>query len=331
MTIETPSPPTPADPLLVDLWHRAPRLYALLDPGRGADAPAVTPTDFESAGYGGRGDSYRAAQRDPHVRARGITGLFTLASPDGDLASWRPEHVVLDVLGGDGTLARAIDDLLPRPVRPTVFTSDLSAGMVRAAQRHGLPAVRQAAESLRLRDGVVDAVLLAYGTHHIPQRERGTAVCEAWRVLRAGGRLVLHDFAESSPATRWFTDVVDPYSRTGHRYAHFTAEEMHRLFAGAGFTDVVVRRLYDPFVLTGASRSVVRRALGTHLRQMYGLIRLSPEEVAELAATCFRYGGDDLAPGQPVREVSYERTGDRWRVELPRVALVTVGRRTQRL
>jgi SAM-dependent methyltransferase len=316
--------------LLVDLWRRAPDLYALLDPDRVANVPGVTPPDFEASGNGGRGDSYRAAQRDPRVRGRGITGLFSLASPDGDLASWRPEHVVLDVLGGDGTLARALDDLLPSHTRPTVLTSDLSADMVRAAQRHGLPAVRQAAQALRLRDGVVDAVVLAYGTHHIPVSERGTAVREAWRVLRAGGRLVLHDFAESSPAARWFSDVVDAYSRTGHRYAHFTTDEMYRLLVRAGFTDVVVRRLYDPFVLTGSSRSAVRRALGAHLRQMYGLIGFTDDEVADRAGACFRYGGDELAPGQRVRDVCYERTGGHWSVQLPRVALVAVGRHTDR-
>jgi len=327
VSLVIPSLPTFADPLLLDLWQRAPDLYALLDPARTADSPLGTPVDFEPSGDGGRGDSYRLAQRDPRIRACGIAELFRLASSDGHLSSWRPEDVVLDVLGGDGTLARAIVDLLPRRARPTVFTSDLSAGMVRAAQQHDLPAVRQAAQALRLRDDAVDAVVLAYGTHHIPVAERAAAVSEACRVLRPGGRLVLHDFDECSPAAQWFGEVVDAYSRTGHRYPHFTCGEMRRLLAGAGLVDVVVQPLYDPFVLTGTSRAVVRRALGEHLRQMYGLVRVDAERVAELATVCFRYTDEQSAPGQRVRKVSYTRVAGRWRVELPRVALVARGRR----
>jgi ubiquinone/menaquinone biosynthesis C-methylase UbiE len=333
MTLVGPSQLTPADPLLLDLCRRAPRLYALLDPQRlAADAPQV-PVDFESGKAGGRGDSYRDAQRDPYVRGNGILALFRLASPDGTLDSWRPEHVVLDVLGGDGTLARAVSRLLPAASIPTVLTSDLSAGMVLAAQRHGLAALRQPAQALRLRDRAVDAVLLAYGTHHIPVDERPVAVAEALRVLRPGGRLVLHDFAESSPAADWFSHAVDPFSRTGHRYPHFTAEQMRQLLINAGYVDVTVGPLYDPFVFTAATPQAARHALGAHLWQMYGLTRLgdNPEAaattVADLAAAYFRYPDGELAPGQPVREISYRPSDDGWRVELPRVALVASGRR----
>jgi SAM-dependent methyltransferase len=335
MTLLSPSPSTPADPLLVDLRRRAPELYQLVDPAKAAAGQPAVPVDFEPGHAGGRGDSYREAQRDPNVRASGILGLFTLASPAGALDSWRSTDVVLDVLGGDGTLARAIGGLLPASARPTVLTSDLSAGMVLAAQRHGLPALRQPAQALRLRDHTVDAVILAYGTHHIPVDERPTAVAEAMRVLRAGGRLVLHDFAELSPAAHWFAHIVDPLSRTGHRHAHFTPEQVRRLLTDAGFTSVTVGRLYDPFVLAAPTREAARRALGAHLRQMYGLTRLDggvdadqvAEIVADLAAACLRYPRDQLAPRQRVREVSYLRVDDGWRVELPRVALVATGRR----
>jgi hypothetical protein len=77
----------PADPTLADLYHRAPELYALLDPDRLASEEPPPPTDFEDAPTGGRGDSYRLAQDDPTVRMRDIRQLFTMASP---ATRWTP-------------------------------------------------------------------------------------------------------------------------------------------------------------------------------------------------------------------------------------------------
>ena len=369
-------PVTAADPLLAELSRRFPELFALVDPARCAAPSTAVPVDFEDSAVGGRGETYRDAQRDPSIRARGIATLFDLASPDGDRRSWQPGQVVLDVLGGDGTLARAAATGLPSgPVRPddphspldagqpagagpTVLTSDLSAGMVAAAQRHGLPALQQPAQRLRLRDSSVDAVIIAYGTHHIPVEQRLDAVREAWRVLRPGGRLVLHDFAEDSPVARWFTEVVHPYSRTGHPYPHFTAEAMTRLFNAAGFADVRVVDVYDPFVLIAVDQSTARLRLGRHLADMYGLVRLAehpnpaplqtradpapPAEhpdparpgvallSAELAEKIFRYPPGAQAPGQTTEACRYTRVGAGWRVERPRVALVSVGRKPHR-
>lgn len=323
----------PADPTLADLYHRAPELYALLDPARLAAEEPPPPTDFEDTDEGGRGDSYRLAQQDPTVRLHGIRQLLTLASPGGTLSSWRPGQVVVDLLGGDGTVARAVELFTAPAHRPTVLTSDMSAGMVRAAQQRALPAVRQAAQRLRLRDGSVDAVLMAYGTHHIPRAERATAVSEAHRVLRPGGALVLHDFAERSAVARWFADVVDRYSHTGHDYPHFTPDELERLFAEAGLSDVTVGRMYDPLVLTAPTRDEARRRLGDHLRWMYGLTSLPGDETraawraADLAEETFRHTPGERAPGQQVTEVTYEATAHGWQAELPRVALVAVGRR----
>jgi SAM-dependent methyltransferase len=350
VTIAFPAPVT--DPLLADLRRRAPELHALLDPARiavGEAADGPVPADFEDAAGGGRGDSYRLAQRDPRVRLHGIRQLFTLAAPDGRLGSWRPAHVLLDVLGGDGTLARAVRGLLPADRRPTVLTSDLAGGMVAAAQRLGLPAVRQPAQALQLRDGSVDAVVLAYGTHHVPVGERAAAVAEARRVLRPGGRVVLHDFEDGSPVARWFAEVVHPLSRTGHPYPHFTEAGMRDLLTAAGLVDVTVRRVYDPFRLVGPDRVGARRLLGRHLLDMYGLDRLradadergadpdergaDPDEraadrVAALADDCFRYSPREAAPGQAALRLRHDPAPSGWAVELPRVALVAAGTRS---
>jgi SAM-dependent methyltransferase len=336
VTLTSSTPLT--DPLLADLARRAPRLHALLDPARlvaGAPPAGTVPPDFEDSCGGGRGESYRQAQQDPTVRRQGIGQLFALAAPGGRIGAWRPDHVVLDVLGGDGTLARAVRALLPPRRRPTVLTSDLSAGMVAAAQRLGLPAVRQPAQALQLRDRSVDAVVLAYGTHHVPVAARAAAVAEARRVLRPGGRLVLHDFEDPSPVASWFAGVVHPLSRTGHPYPHFTVGGMGELLTAAGLADVEVRPLYDPFRLVGPDRAGARRLLGRHLLDMYGLERvrgddpdLAADRVATLAEGCFRYTRRQAAPGQAALHTCYEPAPGGCRVELPRVALVASGTRS---
>ncbi len=324
----------PDDPTLADLYHRAPQLYALLDPERLAAGDLPAPTDFEDVCIGGRGESYRQAQENPTVRLRGIRQLFTWASPGGVLSSWRPEHILVDLLGGDGTLARAVETFTPPQARPTVLTSDLSAGMIRAAQQRDLPAIRQAAQRLRLRDQTVDAVLLAYGTHHIPPADRPATASEAFRVLRSGGSLVMHDFAEGSAVARWFANVVHRYSHTGHDFPHFTEGELQGLLTQAGFNDVTVQRMYDPLLLTAPTREGARMRLGDHLRWMYGLTHVSRGSeqsaalrTADLAEETFHHAPAERAPGQEIAQVSYEPIADGWRVELPRVALVAVGRR----
>ncbi len=326
------------------LWIKSswPQFYNDIDPARVSDAYCYFITelitravDFDSTTEGGRGELYRHAQHDPLIRAVGIRQLFELVSPGGDLSSYTPHHKVLDVLGGDGVLTRALHLLTPPESMPNVITSDLSEDMVAAAQAYGLFAMWQPAQNLLLKDNSLDGVIIAYGSHHIPKGQRLKTCQEAFRVLRPGGKIAFHDFEEDSPMSRWFGDVVDRYSQTGHAFPHFTREEIAEYLSEAGFEDVTVRHLYDPFVMWGESPDDVRRALAECLLYMYGLVKLSDGRdngealmaVDELAFDCFKYDygrmGLDESFGAPA--VRLEESGGRWRIELPRVALVGCG------
>ncbi len=311
-----------------------PHVYALIDEERAVGlATDGERDDFGSAEQGGRGESYVDAQQaHPEARIIGIRHLMALVV--GPAGGDRP--VVVDLLGGDGLLHRVC--LRPDMPDATVVTCDAASFMVSRAWAAGAPAVRQRAQRQVFRSGSVDGVLLAYGSHHVPEPERQDVADEAWRVLRPGGRFVLHDFAEGSPVATWFLDVVDKQSATGHRYAHFTVDQMRECLVRSGFCTVTTNWMFDPIVVTGTSERAARAALGRYLVQMYGLDKLvaahgheGASMVAfELARRIFRFNSMGNGMGDHVGECVVERLGpSKWRCVLPRFALVAVGRKPE--
>ncbi|WP_239347836.1 class I SAM-dependent methyltransferase [Frankia sp. CiP3] len=307
-----------------------PHVYALIDEERALGLAADGERDdFGSARHGGRGESYVDAQQaHPQARIIGIRHLMALVI--GPAGGDRP--VIVDLLGGDGLLHRVC--LRPDMPDATVVTCDAASFMVARAWAAGVPAVRQRAQRQVFRSGSVDGVLLAYGSHHIPEPERQDVADEAWRVLRPGGRFVLHDFADGSPVAAWFLDVVDKQSATGHRYAHFTTEQMREYLVRSGFRTVTTNWMFDPIVVTAASERAAQAALGHYLVRMYGLDKLvaahGPEGASmmafELARQIFRFDGRGNGRGDHVGECVVERLGpSQWRCVLPRFALVAVG------
>ncbi len=317
---------------LRDVVAGSPLLRSVLDFQRpGAELAlsvlAETTTEFDTDETG-RGDSYRQAQKDASVRWTGAEQLLNLCAPAGPA-------VVLDILGGDGTLARAVAGLGgPDASRITLLTSDISGEMIHQALAQDLPAVRQAADFLFVREGSVDAVLLAYGTHHIAPQDRPTAVREALRAVRPGGRVVLHDFDGTSPMARFFSEVVHPHSPGGHDYPHFSRAELEGLFAEAD-APVRVVDLYDPLVVRAGTEEGARRAMCDYVGSMYGVAGLFAEHADvhtpwRLLERCFDHT-DYLAElphaaDFPVAPRVY-RAGDAFVAEVPRVSIVAVAQK----
>jgi SAM-dependent methyltransferase len=209
--------------------------------------------------------------------------------------------------------------------------------MVQRALGHGLPAVRQAAELLLLRDGSVDASLLAYGTHHIAPADRPVAIAEAMRVVRAGGRIVVHDFDGSSPMAAFFARVVHRHSAAGHEYDHFSRAELTELFRPHP-SRLRVIDMYDPFVVRAGTPDAARRALCDYLADMYGVHAvLGPQVPIDdawgLVEQCFEHSaylsGLAAPPDVPDRPRVYEAEG-RHVAEVPRMAVVAVAEKEDR-
>jgi SAM-dependent methyltransferase len=282
--------------------------------------------EFETDTDGGRGDSYRSAQRATSARLTGITALLRMVTGVEELRDLPPEIRLLDVLGGDGLVARALQALAPNLTGIPVLTSDMASHMVAEALRYGFPAVRQSADFLFLRERSFDGVLIAYGAHHIGGPRRSSMCAEAFRVLRPGGRIVLHDFEEGSPMARWFGEIVHSRTVAGHAYRHFTRTELPRLLQDAGFADIKVTEVYDPIRLTGVSEDDAVDALLRYLTLMYGL-QLGPggqADVLDWLVRNMRYEKaehPDWAAGW-LPEFSVRPTPDGAVAELPRMALV---------
>lgn len=325
-----------------ELSVRWPQFYNCIDPAKLSDGNcrmirelAARMIDFDTTLQGGRGDWYRQAQQNPLIRSVGIKGLFALVSPGQNLSNLTPQHRILDVLGGDGVLARAMPELTSATSLPLIMTSDLSEEMVLAAQAYGLFAIQQPAQKLLLKDDTLDGVILAYGTHHIPVDDRARACQEAYRVLKPGGRAVLHDFEEHSPMAQWFNDIVDRYSQTGHAFAHFTRGGIMEHFQSAKFDHITIACLYDPFILSAGSREEAQLKLADYILNMYGLVKLVEQHghqealsvVYELALKYFKYDYRKmgLEDSFGAAHITISKKGESWFIELPRVALVGCG------
>ncbi|WP_165964548.1 class I SAM-dependent methyltransferase [Actinomadura sp. KC216] len=313
-----------------ELRLKRPEIYGRIDPRRVDHClgePAPERDDFAAETDGGRGPSYvRAQSLNIEARLHGIERLLNLVRrPSG-------RQTVLDLLGGDGLLSR-VSELLGIS-DAEIITCDASPHMVEAAWASGVPALLQRAEHLLFRSESVDAVLLAYGTHHIDPADRLRVAEEAYRVLRPGGTFVLHDFPVGSPVDQWFGEVVDRYSPTGHRYAHFTHDEIRDYLVTAGFESVEVNEIDDPYLATGGTPDEAELRLGEYLVDMYGLHDtpepLAPPEkfrwAAELAKAIFRYPNGDGTSLECITE--YVDHSSTWRIMVPRRALVGIGRKS---
>jgi ubiquinone/menaquinone biosynthesis C-methylase UbiE/DNA-binding HxlR family transcriptional regulator len=152
-----------------------------------------------------------------------------------------PRLAIADLGAGEGTLALMLAQRAER-----VIAVDSSPKMVEygagVAERHGVKNLEYRLgdlEELPLKDREVDLALLHQSLHHA--LHPGTAVEEAWRILKPGGRLVVLDLLKHG-----FDEARELYADV---WLGFSQVELDRLLRSAHFTHIevsVVHREEEP-------------------------------------------------------------------------------------
>lgn len=312
---------------LTEVRDNYPALYDLLEPKR-IEASAIDgyikemdslSWEFEDKDVGGRGVAYILAQENFDNRRVGMDTLIRCFSPSySEVPS--STFQILDVLGGGGTVARFLSTLGMHV--PTIITADLSKLMISACRARKLPYIRQSASRSLFRDNVLDGVLIAYGSQLLDLEVRQLAILESHRTLKPGHRLVLHAFEIGERVARFFDNVVHPYSRTGHPHEHFTRPGILDLFTRAGFRDVRLFEMSDPFILRGQTPAEAKRNAIMHLYHMYDLVKVASTE-GDIESALEPLIVNTLGP------ISVSREQDHYAAQIPRIVLVTVGTKSQ--
>lgn len=132
------------------------------------------------------------------------------------VANVRPGHVVLDIAGGTGDLARAFVE--PAGASGLVVHTDINEAMLRQGRDRlldegkVLPTTLCDAEALPFAANSFDLVSVAFGLRNMTHKEQ--ALREMARVLKPGGRLLVLEFSKvAAPLARaydWYSFKVLP-------------------------------------------------------------------------------------------------------------------------
>ena len=155
--------------------------------------------------------------------------LFGDRSPlVGMLALVDPDAVVADLGCGTGSLTAALAPFVRRVIAVDASASMLAAARVRLNGVANVEIRQGELESVPIDAGRVDAAIMSLVVHYIA--EPATALGEAARVVRPGGRLVVVDMM---PHER-----EEYRQQMGHVWQGFSAEQMTEWLSAAGFERV---------------------------------------------------------------------------------------------
>jgi SAM-dependent methyltransferase len=151
--------------------------------------------------------------------------------------SCAPGRALADIGGGTGNYSQA---LAREGWDPLVI--DRSAPMLAKARAKGLRTLEADAQELPLEDGSFDAAMLVSMFHHVD--DAATALGQARRILRAGGRLALFAWTREDIEDLWLMERF-PSSRAWMTATHPPLAELLELLPGAERIPVGLDELKD--------------------------------------------------------------------------------------
>jgi ArsR family transcriptional regulator len=144
----------------------------------------------------------------------GLLGLFDESWTVGDLGC------------GTGQLTESIAPFVHRVIAVDDSSAMLGAARRRLASMSNVEVKSGRLEALPIEDGSLDAALLFLVLHYVPEPE--TAIAEARRTLKPGGRLLIVDMMPH--------DREDLLHEMGHVWRGFSEEQIASLFESAGMS-----------------------------------------------------------------------------------------------
>lgn len=176
-------------------------------------------------------------------------------------AAIKPEHVVLDLASGTGTLALWIKQSAPGT---SVVGMDADPAMLAVAaakaKRAGLeiPFDRGLAHDLPYPAGQFDRVVSSLFFHHLSLADKVQTVREVRRVLKPGGELHVADWGPATnPLMRGlfvFVQLLDGFTNTRDH----AAGRLGTIFEAGGLEQVAMRRQFNTPLGTLALYSAVK-------------------------------------------------------------------------
>lgn len=142
---------------------------------------------------------------------------------------------------GSGVLAEYLAPWVARVIGVDDSAAMLQAARKRARQLDNLEIRRGPLEDLPLDDASLDAAICVLVLHHVA--DPGVALCEAARVLRPGGRLLVADMLPH--------DREQYRTQMGHVWLGFSEKQMRGYFETTGLQRLRVRELPPDPAATG--------------------------------------------------------------------------------